>query len=486
MNQFKFKLSVIIMMLLCPLIIYAQRGYSTASLHWGKMNAEQKRDAMKSGANYFEYGIPNPEDVIIEEYFNYHTHEIAMPGKDKSVALDLQWGNPTINEHNNSAIFQLGIATSDLNKGSIEDAPPVNVSLVIDKSGSMSSDSRLVNAKEAATAFISRLRPTDHISIVAFDNNVEVVLASTQVGDKKKVLAAIDKIQLGGSTNLNAGLIAGYNEVAKAYVSGRPNKVIMLTDALTNTGVVSPQKIVQNSTVFNKEYHIDISMIGVGVDFNHELSRHITDNANSSIHFINDSKDIKKVFVDEVESLLFPVARDVKLVLEFGEEVTIGKFFGYNPTIEENRIELDLKNLNKGLTQLFIGRIKVTDPSAKTYRMKATLEYFNIASNEQQSVTIMSNLKYENSKGIYDPLENAEVRKNYAIASMGQAMHDMALYVKNGQKTNAMMTVNKTVDFVHTLFDGKFDPDVKRVLDIIKTYQADIELALETNKNRSR
>ena len=464
--------------------VNAQQGYSSASLHWGKMTAKQKQEAAARGVDYFEYGIPKSKDIIVEEYFNYHTHQIALPENGESIALDLQWGKDYPNIDEQTAILQIGLATSELNRGSLADAPPVNVSLVIDKSGSMDSDNRLINAKKAATAFVERLRPEDHISIIAFDGSVEVLLPSSKVGDKGQALQAIDKIHLGGSTNLNAGLLQGYQQVAMAYVPKQSNKVIMLTDALTNTGVINPGQIVRNSDVFNSEYHIDISVIGVGVDFNSDLSRQITANANSSIHFINDSEDIKKVFIDEVESLLCPVGRDAKLVLDFEEGMELDQFYGYQAQIEGNHLELELNNMNRGLTQIFLARFKLE--SNKTPAVNARIEFFDIASNSKQTVGASGQLKKERFNQNKTSNLNEEVKKNYAIANMAQALHDMAFQVEQGQREAAVATVDEAINTTHQLFNGDYDTDVKRVYDILKTYQTDMEIALNTNSKKDK
>jgi len=485
MNQTQIKLSLLFATGFMFTSLNAQHGYSSASLHWGKMNAEQKRTAKDSGADYFAYGMPRPQDIVVEEYFNYHKHNIALPTDKESIALDLKWGNERVSG-SGSAVLQIGIATSELHKGSLADAPPVNVSLVIDKSGSMSSDNRLVNAKEAATEFVKRLRPTDHISILAFDSNVEIILASSEVGNKEAVFAAIDKIALGGSTDLNAGLIAGYGEVAQAYVKGQANKVIMLTDALTNTGVVDPLQIMRNSAVFNEGYNIDISMVGVGVEFNTDLSRQITDNAKSSIYFINDSEDIKKVFIDEVESLLCPVARDAKLILEFDQGIELETFFGYTPTLKRNRLELDLNNMNKGLTQIFLARFTVNSPDGTLPPVIARIEYFDISKNEKSSVNGTARLFKVPSEGEYNALANEEVKKNYAIASMAQGLHDMAVHAQKNERVAAAKTVDKTINFVNELFRDGYDDDVKRVFEILKTYQTDMELAINTNNQKTQ
>ena len=89
---------------------------------------------------------------------------------------------------------------------------------------------------------------------------------------------------------------------------------------LTNTGVVDPTAIVKGSNLFKRDYEIDITMVGVGVDFNNSLSRKISTSNRSSMFFVNDAEDIKKVFIDEIESLLSPVGKNAKLEINIPDE----------------------------------------------------------------------------------------------------------------------------------------------------------------------
>jgi hypothetical protein len=138
--------------------------------------------------------------------------------------------------------------------------------------------------------------------------------------------------------------------------------------------------------------------------------------------------------------------------------------------------------MNKGLTQIFLARFNIKDTDGKIPPVVTRIEYFDISKNEPSTVSGIAKLNRGSSENEYNPLKNEEVKKNYAIASMAQGLHDMADHAQKGQKEAAVQTVDKTINFVNGLFDGKYDTDVQRVFDIIKAYQTDMDVAMNTNK----
>ncbi len=445
--------------------VEAQKGYSSASFSMGKMRSSQGK-------------IPVPDEVRVEEYVNYHEHEIPAPENGESVNMDLRWGNELIAPSTRSSILQVGLTTGDVED--LREIPPVNVSLVIDRSGSMSG-SRIQRTKEAALAFVKRLREKDRISIVTFNQEVHTLLPSTPAGQKDKIKEAIWRISAGGFTNLNAGLIEGYEQVASEYEAEGNSKVIMLTDALTNTGVVDPAQIVQNAQSYDPQHRIGISMIGVGVNFNDQLSRALTDDARTSLHFINDAADIEKVFVREVESLLSPKARNVSLELELGNGLELAQLYGYEGAEKRgDRIGLDLKRMNSGLTQVVMAKFRPrSSPYGQAnegaYQVKARLSYDDVLKEERVTIETESRLEFEDDpKDRPDRLADPEVKKNYTIAYLAQGLEEMADLGANGERQRALEEAEHRLEAVRGNYPSwNSDPDVKRVVDILEGYVPD-------------
>ncbi len=436
--------------------LIGQRGYSSASMGMSKQKCDHAV-------------IPQPDEIILEEYINYHTHRINLPKAGKSVALDMRWGNSEVSATSPEAILQVGISTSRIED--YKEIIPVNVSLVIDKSGSMSRDQRLEKAKDAMMAVVKKLRPQDRLSIVEFDHVANVVLQAQSVSNMSIIESAIRSIRLGGSTNLHDGISKGYQEILKNYSTEMTNRIIILTDALTNTGVVDPEEIIKANIEYKKERQIDFAMIGVGVDFNYALSRQITANGKNQIHFINDADDIKKIFIDEVESLLSPVAYDPVLEIEFGDQLELVEVFGYEPNYGKQHLTMNLNNMNAGLTQVVLLKVKARSGDGDL-KVKTRLKYYDVAKRKKLEIKESVALNAVNDWGrtAEDILKEPEVRRNFAIAEMAVCLKDMAEAFAINKACVARKRLTETTQKVNQEFAVEMDPDVKRMLDILQTY----------------
>ncbi|NQT40466.1 MAG: VWA domain-containing protein, partial [Planctomycetes bacterium] len=239
---------------------------------------------------------PSAETVVVEEFMNYHRHDIPLPAKGGRVQLDVRWGDAGGGE----AVLQVGLATPRIVK--TKKMPPLNLALVIDHSGSMSGE-RIENLKKALLAFVGKLRDTDVVSIIGFNQEAAVLLAPTKRANLDRIHQVIETISAGGSTNMHAGLMLGYQQAREHFDKQKTNRVILLTDGIANTGVTEPERIVADSLKHN-EHGVDLSTIGLGNDLNHRLLRQLAKSGRGMIHFVGDSEDIQKTFIDELDSLL--------------------------------------------------------------------------------------------------------------------------------------------------------------------------------------
>lgn len=440
-----------------PFLAVAQSGYSSASMGMSQSYTQR---------NYPQQVIiPKPDDIVVEEYMNYHRHKLPLPQAGNNVAIDASWSNL-----DGETFLQIGFTTSRLTEGS--NYKPVNICLVIDRSGSMSGD-KMEKTKTAIATFVRKLRPQDKISIVEFDTEVDAVLPATNADNLGVMLSAIEKIYARGGTDLDKGILFGYKELVKNVSKQYVNRLVILTDALTNTGVLNPAEIVQHSEVYKQEYDIDFALIGVGVDFNNELSRKLTANDRCQIHFVHDATQIEKVFNDEAEALLSPVAKDVVMEIEIPNEIEISQTYGYSPIINGNKMSFSLKNMNAGLTQIFLFKIK--EKQAQSQALNIQLNYFDI----QKNLAVVENVAafYPNEKKLKSP--DKEIEKNIIIAQMAQGLKDMAnLYAKN-EKNAAKGCISEALSQSKTKAIWQTDADIKRMQAILEKYVGDLEIALK-------
>jgi Ca-activated chloride channel family protein len=193
---------------------------------------------------------------------------------------------------------------------------PLNLSLVLDRSGSMSG-SKLEYARDAAALLVRRLRPDDIVSVVTYDDQVDT-LAEPNVSQGEAELArAIGRIHSGGSTNLSGGWLRGRELVSRnlnASPSEMPavNRVLLMTDGLANVGITDSNALAGLcANAF--ENGVSTSTIGFGSDYDEELLRSMADRGGGHSYYIENPDQAPGVFEEEIEGLLGLAAQNIEL-----------------------------------------------------------------------------------------------------------------------------------------------------------------------------
>jgi len=191
---------------------------------------------------------------------------------------------------------------------------PVNVAIVIDRSGSMQGE-KLLRAKEAAKLAVNRLHPDDIVSVIAYDDTVRILLPATKVADRTAVLAAIEKLQPGGSTALFAGVSVGGAEVRKFLDRKRVNRVVLLSDGLANVGPDSPAELGALGASLKKE-GVAVSTIGLGLGYNEDLMARLAGQSDGNHAFVEHPRDLARIFDEEFGDAMSVTAQDVLVRIE--------------------------------------------------------------------------------------------------------------------------------------------------------------------------
>ena len=402
---------------------------------------------------------------------NYHKHRLPLPKWGQAVAMDTRFGNAEFSRSQREAVLQIGFTTAEVNERT--DLRPLNLVLVIDKSGSMADEDKMSRVKESLRTMLTKLRPDDIISIVAFDSSAQILYPAGRIGSGEGVGRAIDCLVPDGSTNLHAGLMLGYAEAKKNFRSGATNRVILLTDGIANTGITNPSFIAQDSLANNAK-GIDLSTIGVGLDLNNDLLRTLARSGRGLYHFISDYKDINKVFVKEVQSLMSSVAKDVRVQIKYGPGLQLEKVYGYQPGYGSGEVFIPLDDMNNGLTQVVMARFR-TDLVGYELPVKVRLTYYDVKRRcrveEVQEVRLMST-----ESESCDLLADVEVKKNYTIAELADSLFQMAGLARSGDYSQALNALNGSVATAYRRYPNMEDEDIRFILGIVEGYQRDLKV----------
>ena len=406
--------------------------------------------------------LPLPETIRVEEFVNYHEHDLPPADAEEKVRLSLRH----LRIDNDETLIQVGITTPQ--QLDSETIPPLNLVLVIDQSGSMDSENRIGKVRNGIEALVKRFRKSDRIAIVGFSDSASIVLDSCRKTNRDRIRDAIESICADGSTNLHAGLRMGYEHAMENFDPERTNRVLFLTDGNANVGVTEPSAIAKMSSSFNKE-GISLSTIGVGQDFNQQLLTTLADAGQGLSHFVGDQDDIEKIFVRDFESLLAPVAKEVRLKIDFGVDADDVQLFGYSQSVtdrddsddkyKDDEITLRLKNLNSGVTQVVMATIPTT---RKGKPVKARLTY--------RDVTNKHEVKLQSRSERPGRSQAKSIKRDYAIALLANGIKRAAEQAEDGEESGASRTLTSALRKSKQQLDGREDDSVTRVRDIAERY----------------
>ena len=429
-----------------------------------------------SSPSYPAYTAPAPvfkipDEIVVEEFMNYHKHRLPLPKSGQAVAMDTRWGNFEISRSEREAVLQIGFTTAEVNERT--DLRPLNLVFVIDKSGSMADSDKMSRVKEGLRSMIGKLRTDDIVSIVSFDTTARVLYPAHAIGDGYALRRAIDCLEPDGSTNLHGGLMLGYAEAKKHFRAGATNRVVLLTDGIANQGVIDPAAIAAQSSEFNGQ-GIDLSTIGVGLDLNNDLLRTLANSGRGLYHFISDYKDIDKVFVDEVQSLVSSVAKNVAVKIEYGPGLQVEKIYGYHPRFGNGEVSITLDNMNNGLTQVVLAKFRASDVKGPI-PVKVRLSYFDVRRKcVVEDVQEARLVPAENSS--CELLSDVEVKKNYTIAQLADSLFEMTGLARRGNYSQALNTLDNSVATAYRRYPNMEDTDIRFILDIVEGYRRDLRV----------
>jgi Ca-activated chloride channel family protein len=235
--------------------------------------------------------------------------------------------------------------------------PPVNLALVLDRSGSMSG-SKIENAREAAIEALHRLNGRDLFSLVTYDHRVETLVPARPASDTADIEARIRSIRPGGNTALFGAVSQGAAEVRKHGDSPYVHRVVLLSDGLANVGPSRPDDLARLGAALLKE-GISVTTIGVGTDFNEDLMTQLAERSDGNHYFVESSADLPRIFTAELGDVLSVVARQVVIHFECPDGVRPVRIIGREGRIRGRNVEIRMNQLYGGQEKYALIEVEV-------------------------------------------------------------------------------------------------------------------------------
>jgi Ca-activated chloride channel family protein len=276
---------------------------------------------------FLNQGTRPPKDAVrIEELVNYFPYGDATPAAgDVPLRITTELAAAPWNARHDLLRIALRAREVDMRR-----APAANLVFLVDVSGSMQGPGRLPLVKQSLALLVNELREEDHVAIVVYAGAAGLALPSTPGSDKQRILAALDRLEAGGSTAGGAGIRLAYDVARQNFVRGGNNRVILCTDGDFNVGASSDGALVDLIEQRRTEGAF-LTILGFGMgNYKDAKMEKLADAGNGNYGYIDDLLEARKMLVKEMGGTLVTVAKDVKLQVEFNPaRVRAYRLLGY-------------------------------------------------------------------------------------------------------------------------------------------------------------
>lgn len=394
-----------------PFISVAEQPVSTFSI-------DADGGAYSNMRRFLNAGQEVPKAAVrTEELINYFNYNYPEPEAGQLISLNGEVSQSPWTPENK--LIRIGIKGKSIPK---EQLPAANLVLLIDVSGSMSSDDKLGLLKSGFIEFVHQMRPQDKLAIVTYAGNAGVVLESTSGSEKSLIIEKIESLGSGGSTAGAEGIITAY-EIAKGnFVNGGNNRVILGSDGDFNVGPSSQEDLIE-LIEGKRDEGIFLTVVGVGTgNLNEGMMEQVANHGNGNYEYLDSFEQARKVFVEEW-SKFYTVAKDVKVQVEFNPElVEAYRLIGYeNRLLEEEDFEDDTKDAGEiGADQSITALYEIVPKEAANVEVIPTFSIdfrYKEPAADNSKVLNLNVMDYERS------FQQASEDMRFAASLAGLGMH---------------------------------------------------------------
>lgn len=329
-----------------------------------------------------------------------------------NIQIGAELGHSTIDRKSKDQVY-LRLSLKSLAAAQRSKRPPINVALVLDRSGSMSGD-RLAHAKKGAEVALERLAQDDIVSLVSYNHGVDVDVPAGKIGSKRDdIERAIRKLMATGTTALYAGVKEGGAQVEQYHSDMQVNRVVLLSDGLANVGPSSPAELAELGRALASK-GISVSTIGLGLEYNEDLMQRLAAASDGNHVFVERPSDLAEIFDREFGDALSIAARDVIITIECKAGFRPKRVLGRDGEISGDRITLKLNQLQAENERYVVVELEPASAASATAEesiASIAVDYLDMESGARSSDTAVVKARFT------DDAKEAEASLNKAVMS---------------------------------------------------------------------
>lgn len=293
-----------------------------------------------------------------KEPTNPGSTEIAHFNAGQTLTIDARLGHASIAKQANGETF-LFAAVSGSENTSARTAAPLNLAIVVDRSGSMKGD-RIANAINAAVGIVERMRDGDTITVVSFDTEAMTVVPPTRItlAARPAIEASIRSIHLGGDTCISCGLETAMRQLETLGAVNDVRRMILLSDGATNHGITDVPSL-RTMAGRMRDKGFSVTTMGVDVEFDDRVMAALASESNGHHYFVENASSLPRIFSQEFDTLLSSVASDAELVVELAPGVDVNEVFDRSFRREGNKVFVPFGTFSGGQEKTVLMKLRV-------------------------------------------------------------------------------------------------------------------------------
>jgi len=367
------------------------------------------------------------------------SHDITLsPG---GIVLDGKLNCPYISHRGGRVFLQLSITTPNIGTTKRR---PMNLSVVLDRSGSMGDESKMEQAKKALYSLIDQLHNEDILSLVIYDDVIEVLKSAGRVGNKSELKRLIQRVHPRGSTNLGGGMVEGFRQAERFANREYSNRVILLSDGLANTGITDSRELGRIARRYRSK-SITLTSMGVGLDYNENLMMSLAEYGGGNYYFIESSHSLASIMKKEFNLMSSIVARNAALELTLGKGVVLRDVIGYESGSATDRYTLPIGELYSSDRREFTVELEIPEGSQSSFVASGTLRYDSDEAFMQNTPSFSTTIHYTT--------ELAVIEKNRDLKT--QAKADIAVSTKKIERAMEALDEGKPEEAAKEIDDAR-------------------------------
>jgi Ca-activated chloride channel family protein len=327
--------------------------------------------------------------------------------------------------------------------GGQKQSPPLNLGLVIDRSGSMGSG-KLEQAKFTVERILGLMREKDRVSIVAFDDQITTLANGVLIdaATRQSLIADIAHLHTGGSTNLGDGWLTGCNCVAGGQDSLRVNRTLLLSDGQANVGMVDAGELAHHASELF-ERGITTSTFGIGEGFDEHLMEGMANRGGGNFFYIRDAESLQDILMQEFADLMTVTARKVEVELNFPAGVSAELLGEWRSEKHARKITVSLSDLSADrVTNLFVKLL--TPPGDGQLVVNAVVTYIN-EDDQKQTATSELTLQYATEEKTRQAKTDQDLVQRYSAVAVGGLMNEALKMERSGKRDDAQKLMLRTL-----------------------------------------